>query len=241
MKKSLLFFLMFSCIVGFGQHKDSLDVRDKFNYNSLILPAALITTGSLLLHSEFNQRLQDDATSFFGRNFHEPVDNIFTLVPALQVYGGKYLGFRPKNNFRQQTINLAVANAATLLVITSLKNVVKSKRPDFSDELSFPSGHTGLAFTSATLLFYEYKDSNMWYASSGFLFATATGFFRVANNRHYTSDVLTGAGIGLLSGILVSHYTPFQSLNFRKNKKSSALVFPQIGSHIGLGMVVNLE
>lgn len=30
--------------------------------------------------------------------------------------------------------------------------------------------------------------------------ATATGIMRVLNNRHWVSDVLSGAGIGILSG-----------------------------------------
>jgi membrane-associated phospholipid phosphatase len=41
--------------------------------------------------------------------------------------------------------------------------------------------------------FQEYKDSNLWYA--GFVFATATAILRIANNKHYSSDVLAGAGI----------------------------------------------
>lgn len=241
MKKTLLLFIFLYASLGFGQHLDSLAVRSKFNYKSIIIPSALIVSGAMLVNSNLNQKIQEEANSFFGADFHEPIDNVFTLIPVAQIYAGRYLGFQPENNFRQQTINLAVANTATLVVVMALKNTIKEERPDFSDDLSFPSGHTAIAFTNASLLFYEYKDSNIWYASSGYLFATATGVLRVANNRHYTSDVLTGAGIGLLSGILVSHYNPFQSLKFGKNKKSSALLFPQIGNKIGLGMVLNLE
>lgn len=82
--------------------------------------------------------------------------------------------------------------------------------------MSFPSGHTSIAFTNAALLYYEYKDSNVWYASSGFLFATATGVLRIANNKHYTSDVLAGAGIGFASGLIVSYWNPFKSVTFGK-------------------------
>jgi membrane-associated phospholipid phosphatase len=57
----------------------------------------------------------------------------------------------------------------------------KEERPDGSNNLSFPSGHTAIAFTNATLLFQEYKDSNLWYASSGFVFAN-THILRIANN-----------------------------------------------------------
>jgi membrane-associated phospholipid phosphatase len=52
---------------------------------------------------------------------------------------------------------------------------------------------------------------------SGFVFATAA-ILRIANNKHYSSDVLAGAGIGLLSGILVTNYNPFQAIKFVQKK-----------------------
>jgi membrane-associated phospholipid phosphatase len=126
-------------------------------------------------------------------------------------------------------------------VVFATKNITNQERPDHSDNLSFPSGHTALAFTNAGLLYYEYKDSNLWYASSGFLFATATGVLRIANNKHYTSDVLTGAGIGLASGLIVSYWNPFKSMSFGKKKKTTAFVYPQIESQIGLGALIQLN
>jgi membrane-associated phospholipid phosphatase len=56
------------------------------------------------------------------------------------------------------------------------KHIVKAERPDQSDYLSFPSGHTAIAFTNAALLYQEYKSQIFWYASSGF-FLTATEFY----------------------------------------------------------------
>jgi hypothetical protein len=50
--------------------------------------------------------------------------------------------------------------------------------------------------------------------------------------------VLTGAGIGLASGIIVSYCNPFKSLTFGKHKKTTAFVYPQIGNQIGLGTIV---
>jgi hypothetical protein len=70
------------------------------------------------------------------------------------------------------------------------------------------------------------------YASSGFVFATATAILRM-NNKHYSSDVLAGAGIGLLSGILVTNYNPFQAIKFVN--RTSAFIYPQFGQTNGLG------
>ena len=244
--KTKLSTLLFSLLVFLGnaQRKDTIAAiknQDKILCKQFIAPVALITAGTLFLNTALNEDLQSNSNNFFGENFHTSSDNYLQFVPVAQIYLGKTFGFKPKNNFKQQTINIVIANAIGAAVFTSIKHTVKAERPDQSDNLSFPSGHTAIAFTNAALLYYEYKDSNLWYASSGFLFATATGILRIANNKHYTSDVLAGAGIGLASGLVVSYWNPFKSVTFGKKKKTTAYVFPQIGSQIGMGAIVQLN
>jgi hypothetical protein len=244
--KTKLLSLTFSLLVFLGnaQTKDSIfsiKTQDKLSYKQFIAPVALITAGTLLLNTKLNDDLQANANRLFGENFHTSADNYLQFVPVAQIYLGKTFGFKPKNDFQHQTINIVVANVIMGTVVYATKNITKQERPDQSDNLSFPSGHTATAFTNAALLYYEYKDSNLWYASSGFLFATATGILRIANNKHYTSDVLAGAGIGLATGLVVSYWNPFKSLTFGKKKKTTAFVFPQIGSQIGMGALIQLN
>jgi membrane-associated phospholipid phosphatase len=73
----------------------------------------------------------------------------------------------------------------------------------------------------------------LWYASSGFVFCS--NILRIANNKHYSSDVLAGAGIGLLSGILVTNYNPFQAIKFGRKNRTSAFIYPQLGKLTGWG------
>jgi membrane-associated phospholipid phosphatase len=245
MKTKLITFL-FSLLVFMGnaQSKDTIAKiknQDKISYKQFIAPVALLTAGTLLLNTNLNDDLQSNANNFFGEDFHTNADNFLLFVPVAQIYLGKSFGFKPKNDFQHQTINIAIANIMAVSATEVLKRSVKEERPDQSDDLSFPSGHTTVAFTNAALLYYEYKDSNLWYASSGFLFATATGILRIANNRHYTSDVLAGAGIGLASGLIVSYWNPFKSVTFGKKKKTTAFVYPQIGSQIGMGALIQLN
>jgi PAP2 superfamily len=245
MKNNLLS-ILFSLVVftGKAQTKDSISSitqPNKLSYKQFIAPVALITTGALMVNTVLNDDLQENANRFFGEDFSSQADNVLLFVPAAQIYLGKSFGFNPKNDFYHQTINLAVANAIAVSTTMALKYSVKEERPDQSDDLSFPSGHTSIAFTNAALLYYEYKDSNLWYASSGFLFATATGILRIANNKHYTSDVLAGAGIGLASGLIVSYWNPFKSMSFGKKNKTTAFVYPQIGNQIGLGALIQLN
>ena len=244
--KTKLTTLLFSLLVFMGnaQSKDTIAKiknQDKISYKQFIAPVVLITAGTLLLNTNLNDDLQSNANRLFGQDFHTSADNYLPFVPVAQIYLGKSFGLKPKNDFQHQTLNIIVANAIGAAVFTTLKYTVKEERPDQSDDLSFPSGHTSIAFTNAALLYYEYKDSNLWYASSGFLFATATGILRIANNRHYTSDVLAGAGIGLASGLIVSYWNPFKSVTFGKKKKTTAFVYPQIASQIGLGTLILLN
>lgn len=242
--KFFTFLLSFFVFIGNAQSNDSISKLknpDKIAFKQFIAPIALVTVGSVLLKTNFNDELQSKANTFFGENFHTSADNFLLFVPVAQIYLGKSLGFIPQNDFHHQTINIAIANLISVSATEIIKRSVGEKRPDLSDNLSFSSGHTAIAFTNASLLYYEYKDSNFWYASSGFLFATATGILRIANNKHYTSDVLAGAGIGLASGLIVSYWNPFKSVSFGKKNKTTAYVFPQIGNQIGLGALINFN
>ena len=79
-----------------------------------------------------------------------------------------------------------------------------------------------MGFTNAAVLYQEFKDSYPILAYSGFAFATATGGFRVLNNKHYISDVLVGAGIGILVTELVYHFEPLKNFNpFNKSENIS--------------------
>jgi len=245
MKTKLLTFV-FSLLVFLGNAQSNYTIsniknQEKISYKQFIVPVTLITAGTLLLNTALNDDLQSNANRFFGNDFHTPADNYLQFVPVAQIYLGKSLGFKPKNDFQHQTINIVIANVIMGTSVGVLKRSFHQQRPDQSNNLSFPSGHTATAFTNAALLYYEYKDSNLWYASSGFLFATATGILRIANNKHYTSDVLAGAGIGIASGLIISYWNPFKSTTFWKNKKTTALVYPQIGSQIGIGAIVRLN
>ena len=84
--------------------------------------------------------------------------------------------------------------------VNGIKYTAKEMRPDGSTANSWPSGHTATAFVGATILHKEYgMTRSPWYSVAGYGVATATGVMRVLNNRHWISDVLSGAGIGIMS------------------------------------------
>jgi membrane-associated phospholipid phosphatase len=76
-----------------------------------------------------------------------------------------------------------------------------------SDYRSMPSGHTIAAFAAAAAVTSEtsrWWPSTVWYiAPVMYGGAAATGISRMYNNKHWASDVITGAAIGTMAGVLV--------------------------------------
>src|SRR6185295_9998115 len=98
-----------------------------------------------------------------------------------------------------ETWTVAEAYVASYLTTTVLKSTVARLRPGHGTH-SFPSGHSSMAFTGATLM-----ESNLGPVGGipAYGLAAFTAFERVESGRHYPSDVLAGAAIGTLSaGIL---------------------------------------
>lgn len=77
------------------------------------------------------------------------------------------------------------------------KSLVHEQRPDHSNNNSFPSGHTAIAFSSATTLYKRYG----WQVGfPSYAVAALVGTGRVAAKKHHWYDVLAGAAIGSASG-----------------------------------------
>jgi len=78
-----------------------------------------------------------------------------------------------------------------------LKLSVRRLRPDTTDLGAFPSGHTSASFSLAAVAASEWG----WKAGvPACLLAGFVGYTRMEGNKHYLSDVLFGAGVGIASG-----------------------------------------
>lgn len=93
-------------------------------------------------------------------------------------------------------MEFAKGMGSTILLTHALKTLVHERRPDGSDNASFPSGHTSAAMAAATFLSIRYKDQLGGYAPLLFGAAALTGVARVKADRHYAKDVIAGAALG---------------------------------------------
>lgn len=90
----------------------------------------------------------------------------------------------------------------TGVLTQGLKMSTNEERPDGSDHYSFPSGHTSSAFATATSLSYSYG----WRAGiPAYSMAALTGLSRIADNKHWASDVIAGAFLGIIWGRATYH------------------------------------
>jgi len=169
---------------------------------SLIVPAILINYGFASLKSDglqkLNREIAEEVTEDVS-GFRTKVDDYLKYAPAATVYLLNAAGIKGRHKFIPRTIILGMSSILSDQVVTLLKHGTHQLRPDGSTYNSFPSGHTTTAFVGAEMMNQEFGWRSPWYSVAGYSMATATGVLRVMNNRHWLSDVVTGAGIGILT------------------------------------------
>lgn len=104
------------------------------------------------------------------------------------------------DRFRAAAYDTTQAVLINTLYTFALKSTTHRTRPDGSDRLSFPSGHTSNAFAIATVWSKQYGTRA---AIPGYFLASLVGVSRMAGQRHHLSDVVAGATLGYLVGSTV--------------------------------------
>ena len=245
--KVFLFFMIGS--VGFAQQiTDTITTNEpkennkKFKFKQLIIPTVLIGYGVIGIESDglklFNTEIKEEVNENIDEKI--TVDDFSQYLPAASVYGLNALGIKGKHNLKDRTIILGTSYLLMSASVLSLKSITKVERPDGSAFNSFPSGHTATAFAGAEFLWQEYKDVSVWYGISGYIVAAGTGAFRIYNDKHWLTDVVAGAGIGILSTKVAYWMNPWmQEKIFKsKEKKTTSIMAPFYnGKQLGIGFI----
>ena len=188
--------------------------------------AAVVTTASAF-DSQTKDLLQGACASCGRTGAAAGGSAMVPLVGALFVAGR----FSPQGRFRSATYDFAQAMIVNGAYTGILKYSVQRTRPDGSDSLSFPSGHTSSAFSLATVAERHYG----WKVGvPAYLLASGIGISRIEKDKHYLSDVLAGATLGLIVGRTVT-----KKDGERAGEKSFVTVGPATDPHgqgLGLGL-----
>ena len=102
-----------------------------------------------------------------------------------------------------ELINTLNSYLFTLGLTQLVKTSVARERPDGSDNLSFFSGHSAGAFVAGAgvVSALQRADANPWLSHSVWLISGALAFSRVVDDKHFASDVITGAAVGVVAGL----------------------------------------
>ncbi|GEO07114.1 hypothetical protein AAE02nite_47780 [Adhaeribacter aerolatus] len=219
----------------------------KKNYlQPLAAPALLVGYGFLSLGNpeflETNEGFQRViAEQYTG--FHSGLDNYTRYVPLGAVYGLNLAGVKGQHDLVNLSLIFAISSFLNNTITKNLKRISRERRPDFPSLDAFPSQHTSTAFANAEILRQEFKNQSGWYGVGGYSFAVATGALRMLNNRHWLSDVMAGAGVGILSTRLAYVIYPWlcENISLSQFKKENIQLTPmyQNGSYgLSLGLKV---
>ena len=117
----------------------------------------------------------------------------FAAYGAGKAFGNQKAAFVGRDIVRAQVVSQVMVQA--------LKVTVRRDRPDHSNNMSFPSGHSASAFATATVLqrYYGWKVGAPAYAVGSYV-----ALARMSWNRHHASDVVMGAGFGIAAARTVT-------------------------------------
>jgi len=192
-----------------------------------IVPAGLILAGTITLLPEpycllSKFTIQEKELDLFP-GVDTPVDNYLQFAPIVAVFGLKAAGVRSRSDFVNQMVITTKAELLMGVIVHVMKHTIRDERPSGIGMNTMPSGHTAQAFVAATILDMEYRDTSPWISVGGYAVATTTAIGRMVNNKHWISDVLIGAGIGIFSAKVV-YYTH----QYRWGKKNNIVILPAI-------------
>lgn len=236
---------MFLHTLSFAQ--DTIQASDSLKWHQHKFPKALIApvvlTGvGLSIHQDrgfySSYEVQQDLNKRYP-GFHSNIDDYTRHIPAYATYGLNVIGIRGKSNFLKSCIIYFVSSNVCKFTYRSIKRESNQLRPDSSDFKSMPSGHTAIAFVSATFMHEEFKHRSPWYGVAAYSFAVATGAMRMLNNKHYASDVLIGASLGIATTKLTYLAYPWvEKKLFKKKKSGKSIIYPEADSqYVGIRLL----
>jgi len=225
---SVILLLMLSSLVLYGQASepvfihtaaDSIHRKQNGKASQIIgiaLPAAMITYGIISQGDngirQIDYHVRNSITQSNGFHF----EDYLQFAPAVAAYAMKFGKVQSTHDLLDMTILYGLSNLVAGGITFGTKIEVGRMRPDNSDRQSFPSGHTETAFVAAEFLHQEFKDQSVWISVGGYTAATIVGVARIYHDKHWVSDVVTGAGIGILSTKAVYWVYPYLQKIFKK-------------------------
>ncbi len=167
-KLTLILCLLCSVQLLCAQH-DTVLVQQQNSKKILpyVLPATLIGYGIITQFTPALQNFDHRIDAKIQNQKTYSFDDYILFTPYVSLYALDWCGARAKHSFWERSFAVGFAGVATIGIVTATKHLTEVERPDKSNNASFPSMHTAVAFVGAHSLFREYQDISPWIGVAG--------------------------------------------------------------------------
>ena len=198
MKKSLFIYLLllFELIASsdlYGQAISINQIKSGISYTINNNPSNLILIGGLLgsgISTKYDDKIQEVYQGKILGKSAAKLGDYWGIAGQFIILSRLKLG---SDDFNYAT-SAIIANG---LCTYGIKFITGRMRPDGANRRSFPSGHTSSSFLAATIADDLYGSK---IGVPAYLLAGLTGLSRIHDNKHYLSDVIFGASLGIALG-----------------------------------------
>ena len=222
MKRILL--ALAACLVimpaGFAQRRDSVyTASEQFKWTKLVVPVTLMGAGTIAAFtpgwkSGVDQPVKEWAAGVRADRYL-PIDDYLQLLPATG-YAVAALCGAGEHSLWEQFVTGVTGYLLMFGTVQAVKNATALPRPNGRGN-TFPSGHTATAFLGAELIRLEYGP---WWGLAAYLAAVPVAFLRVYNEWHWVSDLIAGAGVGILCANAAYWLLPLERKLFHIDPKA---------------------
>jgi len=189
---------------------------------ALIIPATFIIYGGLRPVINDIAKLDNRVMAHFEeRNPGRPYNaaDYLMWVPSASIYTMDAFKVKTAHNFKQHLLLDAGSIAVTGALGFGMRIISRHIKGFDTDNTEFPSGHTANAFRGAEILHQELKQKSPLLSYSGYVIATTVGVLRISGKEHYFSQVVAGAGLGILSTKIT--YWIFEKIKDAKHSENN--------------------
>ena len=201
MKRFFLFLLFPEA--GFRQEVQSKKIsKGKLIYAlsiNFVLPLLFLIFGLII---NANQPLKERIQALQDTKVPEVVDDYGRYAPIPFIFVLDRVGMSARTPFVVRVLTFTSAYIIGDAVVHRTKQFTKVTRPKKEyGNTSFPSQHTNQAFLASMALHHEYIGSKGGgvVSAAGMVCAGGVGYLRYARDKHWSSDVLVGAAVGMMA------------------------------------------
>ncbi len=221
---------------GFIDAKDQIIAPLHWNGLDWLKAGAIVSSEAILIYAGGDKNIQQGMQNIRSP-FTNTIENVIgdpfgSGLDAGIIVGGSYIiGCITHQDKPKQFAMLAAKSIVIAVATTTVGKYIAERHRPYQDNppnpqnwdgpmgnfshVSFPSGHTTVAFSLATMIALEYPKPII-IPILAYTFATCTAFGRINGNFHWGSDVLMGAAIGCFTSMLVFNHNNWGKLQHRK-------------------------